>query len=57
MTNTSGSLYIGAILPTDATYKYFANGQMDDVRMYNYELTPQQVQEIYSAGSAVSFGN
>jgi len=32
------------------------NGQADDVRIYNYPLTKQQVQQVYNQGSAVRFG-
>lgn len=28
------------------------NGQMDDVRVYNYALTKQQIQQVYNQGAA-----
>jgi hypothetical protein len=31
------------------------NGQMDDVRIYNYAITAEQAKNIYNRGSAVSF--
>ena len=32
------------------------NGQIDDVRIYNYALTEEQVKNLYNEGSAVRFG-
>lgn len=32
------------------------NGQVDDVRVYNYALTATQVKNLYNEGSAVRFG-
>ena len=55
MENTAASLYIGALWPTDGTYKAFANGQIDDVRIFNYALTPLQVKTVMNNGSAVNF--
>ncbi|MFA5894378.1 MAG: LamG-like jellyroll fold domain-containing protein [Candidatus Shapirobacteria bacterium] len=48
---TTGVLRIGQ--PTNATYQnnYFTNGQLDDVRVYNYPLTSTQVKAIYNGGS------
>jgi len=37
------------------TGSYF-NGQIDDVRIYNYALTPAQVRQLYNEGAAVRFG-
>jgi len=31
-------------------------GQIDDVRVYNYALTPAQVKTLYNGGTAVQFG-
>jgi hypothetical protein len=31
----------------------FLNGQMDDVRIYNYPLTPQQIKEIHNYGAII----
>ncbi len=35
--------------------KYFT-GQLDDVRIYNYALTKQQIQQVMNQGSAIRFG-
>ena len=34
----------------------FGNGQLDDVRIYNYVLTPEQIRMVYNGGSSVRFG-
>ncbi|NTU46675.1 DUF2341 domain-containing protein [Candidatus Roizmanbacteria bacterium] len=44
-----------------ATQQYLGTGgnfkgQLDDVRIYNYALTPSQVQNVFNEGSAVRFG-
>ncbi len=44
------TLYIGKTNSTDFDF----NGQIDDVRVYNYALTPLQIKEIYN-NSAVRF--
>jgi hypothetical protein len=48
---TTGVLRIGQ--PTNSTYQnnYYTNGQLDDVRVYNYPLTSTQVKAIYNGGS------
>jgi hypothetical protein len=45
---TNGNLEIGR-----NGSEYF-NGQIDDVRIYNYALTPEQIKQVYNGG-AVSF--
>ena len=41
----------------DGTYNdYWFNGQIDDVRIYNYALTANQVKNIMNQGSAVRWG-
>lgn len=35
----------------------YYNGQIDEVRVYNYPLTPLQVKTLYNSGSSVYFGN
>jgi hypothetical protein len=47
----SGSLYIGNHAPNS----FYFNGQIDDVRVYNYPLTATQVRDLYTSG-AVRFG-
>lgn len=37
------------------TWGGYFNGQIDDVRIYNYALTPQQIKSLYNEGSAVRF--
>jgi hypothetical protein len=37
-------------------YTNYCNGQIDDVRIYNYALTAEQVKALYNEGSAVRFG-
>jgi hypothetical protein len=34
---------------------YYWNGLIDDVRVYNYVLTPTQIQTLYNGGSALRF--
>jgi hypothetical protein len=31
-------------------------GQIDDVRIYNYALTPDQIKTLYNGGGALRFG-
>lgn len=52
--NNSFNTYIGA--DSDGGLRRFWQGQIDDVRIYNYALTAQQIKEIYNDG-AVKFGN
>ena len=52
--NTTSDLRIGTLLPSDATYKKFANGKVDDLRIYNYELTAAQIRNSMNNG-AISF--
>jgi hypothetical protein len=56
MHNTSTSLYIGTVLPDDTTYKAYAHGQIDDVRIYNYALTATQIKTLYNQDSAIRYG-
>jgi len=49
---TDYNLGIGNMLGND----YHFDGQIDDVRIYNYALTATQVKNLYNAGSAVRFG-
>ena len=48
--SSSGILEIGR----GQSNSYFSNGQIDDVRIYNYALTTEQVKTLYNGG-AVSF--
>jgi hypothetical protein len=51
---TSGNSTALDIARDSAGSGYFA-GQLDDVRIYNYALTPAQVQTLYNGGVAVKF--
>jgi hypothetical protein len=42
---------IGATCRTTAATGFYFNGKLDDVRLYNYALTSEQVKNIYSGGS------
>jgi hypothetical protein len=35
---------------------YFFTGQIDDVRVYNYALTAEQIRQVMNEGSAIRFG-
>ncbi len=50
--DNGGSLYIGNRAAGDRTF----DGQIDDVRIYNYALTGSQVKTVANEGSAVRFG-
>ncbi len=47
------SFYIGRI---SISASNFFPGLIDDVRIYNYALTPQQMKNIYNNSSAIRFG-
>lgn len=55
MKNTSSPVYIGGV-NTYETQSSF-NGQLDDVRIYNYALSETQVKKIMNEGSALRFGD
>jgi len=48
---TSIDLTIGQMLPHDAGYNF--NGVLDDIRIYSYALSPEQIANIFSEGSAI----
>lgn len=48
----SGDVYIGRY---SGSTGYEFPGQIDDVRIYNYALTPLQVKTLYNGGAAVKF--
>ncbi|MBI4973060.1 DUF2341 domain-containing protein [Candidatus Roizmanbacteria bacterium] len=35
---------------------YWWNGQIDDVRVFNYALTPAQIKQVYNQGGGIRFG-
>jgi hypothetical protein len=53
--NTTAPLMIGYFISNDGNRHGYFNGLMDDVRIYNYALTPVQVQTLYNNNSAVKF--
>ncbi|HLE48844.1 MAG TPA: DUF2341 domain-containing protein [Patescibacteria group bacterium] len=55
--NASTNLFIGSRHGNTGTgtLNHFP-GQIDDVRIYNYALTAEQVKNVYNNGSAVQFG-
>ena len=52
----AGTSYIGVLGKTGGVNVYPYSGQIDDVRVYEYALTPQQVKMVYNEGSAARFG-
>lgn len=52
--NSATDFYIGSLGSGWLTSLIF-NGQIDDMRIYNYALTPQQVKQVYNNG-AVNYG-
>jgi hypothetical protein len=53
--DNSEPLHIGT-LDNGGTLSLFFNGQIDDVRIFNYALSPFQVLNLYNGGAAVRFG-
>lgn len=47
MRNLAVPVTIGASIPGDATYKTFANGQLDDVRIYSRALSAKDAWDLY----------
>jgi len=47
---------VGILGHTKYINKLTFSGQIDDVRIYNYALTKQQIQQVFNQGSAVRFG-
>jgi len=50
--NGGATAYIGSADPT----QQFFNGTIDEVRIYNYALTPDEIRLLYNAGYAARFG-
>jgi hypothetical protein len=48
-THPTLSFYIASSLSWDNIYRY--EGKIDDVRIYNYALTAEQVKEVYNGGA------
>lgn len=51
---TNSSEYIGTYNGSTST-SYTITGQLDDMRVYNYALTKQQIQQVYNQGASVRF--
>ncbi len=64
LTSTNSSQTSNALSNTTTTVQIgrrgdsvqYVNGQIDDVRIYNYALTPTQVKQVMNQGGAVRFG-
>jgi hypothetical protein len=52
LSNSVGNLSIGGY----ESKQYTFNGQIDDVKIFNYALTATQVKQLYNENSAVRFG-
>ncbi len=50
----TGNLYIGRICSGSSCENYY-NGKVDDIRIYNYARTSEQVKQDYLNGAAVMF--
>ncbi len=48
--------YLGGKICSGAVCTYYYTGQLDDLRVFNYALTPDQIKMIYNEGGAVRFG-
>jgi len=49
------NLFIGSGHSSNSPYAYFS-GQIDDVRIYNYALSANQVKKLYNNASSIYFG-
>jgi hypothetical protein len=56
ITANAGQFKVGDGTSPPNTYGGPHQGQIDDVRVYNYPLTPLQVQQLYDGGSAIRYG-
>jgi hypothetical protein len=52
--NASNNLFLGTYGTTTPSLGRWFNGKVDDVRIFNYALTAQQIRDVYNNG-AVSF--
>jgi len=52
---TTGTAITANAITLGKTQQGVLNGQLDDVRLFNYPLTPLQVQLLYNNNSAVQF--
>ncbi len=49
--------YTGARIGRNVSTPYWFNGLIDEVRIYNYALTDEQIKLLYNDGAAIKFGN
>ncbi|HOI04987.1 MAG TPA: LamG domain-containing protein, partial [Candidatus Woesebacteria bacterium] len=57
-TPATGNLAVSDVTAKIGTYQgtnYNFNGQIDDVRIYNYALTQEQIKLLYNDNAAVRF--
>ena len=54
--NTYTDDIIGAVKSVELSFDRYFQGQIDDVRIYNYALTPSQVKLLYNNNNSVRFG-
>lgn len=54
LTTSSNTYDVQIGQESDGNYRF--NGQLDDVRVYNYALTASQVKNLYNQGSALRYG-
>ena len=52
---TNGNFNIGSYWDDHST-NYTWNGLIDDVKIFNYALTAEQVKQLYNNSSAIQFG-
>ncbi|NTU46044.1 DUF2341 domain-containing protein [Candidatus Roizmanbacteria bacterium] len=53
---TAVSNTVSPVIGAKGDNTYSADALIDDVRVYNYALTPSQVQNVFNEGAAVRFG-
>jgi len=56
MHNTATPVTIGAVLNLSGSWSSFANGLIDDVRIYSYARTADEIRLDYNAGFGAKFG-
>ncbi len=55
-TYPTGKIRIGALNISPMTSQYYFSGQIDDVQIYNYALSADQVKQLTNEGFATRFG-
>lgn len=56
ITDSGENISIGRCNAFNFSFFYFP-GQIDNVKIFNYALTPTQIQQLYNNSSALNFGN